>query len=126
MNREERLTFADVLIGCIRENLLDVPGDSRLNVRKPCFVNGDCSGRMDFVLHLFSLNQSKLDAYGLQSFGGELDGREGSLCRRGCRTGRTALCWLRGNTWRGTGKGLRCGRPSRLPPDSSQHADEDN
>jgi hypothetical protein len=40
MNREEGLAFAYVLIRCIRENLSNVAGDSRLNVGKSRFVDG--------------------------------------------------------------------------------------
>src|ERR1700674_3590543 len=126
MNREESLAFAHVLIGRIREDLLDVAGDSRLNVRKPCLVDGDSSSCADFVLHWFPFHDPKLDANGLQSFDGELDGRERSLLRGRCRTDRAALNRLCCSIRRGSGRVLLCGRPSGAPPDSGQRADKDN
>ena len=91
MDREQPLTFPHVLVGRVRKYLLDVAGDSRLNVGQPCFVDGDVAGGPDFILHRFPLDQSELHADGLQSFGGELDGREWSFRRWRSRTGRTAL-----------------------------------
>ena len=84
MNREQRLTFAHVLIGRIREDLLDVAGDSRLNVGKPRFVDGDSSRGPDLILHRFAFNRSEFHSDRLQSFRGELDRCEGSLCRWWC------------------------------------------
>lgn len=73
MNREQPLTFAHVLIGRIRENLLDVAGDSRLNVGKSCFVDSDAAGHANLILHRLPLDLAEFHADGLQALGGELN-----------------------------------------------------
>src|SRR5260370_8905225 len=58
IDREKRLPFMNVFVSRIGKNLLDVTRKSRLNIGKPCFVDGDSSRRPDFVLPLLPFTRS--------------------------------------------------------------------
>ena len=64
---KERLALTDGLVCCIRENLLYVPRETRLNLGKPSLIDRHRSGNANFVLNRFPLDFTELHSNRLKA-----------------------------------------------------------
>ena len=66
---EKRLSFAQELVRCIREDFLDVTGIPELHVGETCFIDRDIPGHSDFVVDDLAFDAAHSNANALQPFG---------------------------------------------------------